>query len=235
MKFSNKLILGYSAAMIIGPVIKKYLNLNDDNVKTSSGSALNLNKAMPNIGTSVCIDEKALVIGDVKIGNEVLIAPFASIRGDEGQKIYIGNQCNLQDGSIIHGLRNFNYGHNIIESSILDNNRPYSIYIGDRVTMSQQSQINGPCRVGNDVFIGMQCLISKSIVGDTCVIEPGAKVIDVSIPNNRYVPAGQVISDQNTADNLPMITPGYKYYNFNQKIINANIELARGETSSIIH
>jgi len=33
-----------------------------------------------------------------------MVSPMASIRGDEGMPVYIGNDSNVQDGVVIHGL-----------------------------------------------------------------------------------------------------------------------------------
>ncbi|UCE10277.1 MAG: gamma carbonic anhydrase family protein [Candidatus Thorarchaeota archaeon] len=73
----------------------------------------------PEIAETAYIHPQASVIGDVKIGERVFVAPMASIRGDRG-RIEIGDESNIQDGAVIHsesGIvtwigRRVNIGHN---------------------------------------------------------------------------------------------------------------------------
>ena len=55
----------------------------------------------PVIGTHTRIHPLAMVIGSVTLGDQVFVAPAASVRGDEGQHIHIGNQSNVQDGVVV--------------------------------------------------------------------------------------------------------------------------------------
>jgi carbonic anhydrase/acetyltransferase-like protein (isoleucine patch superfamily) len=59
----------------------------------------------PAINPSVYIHPLTNVIGDVRIGAQVHIAPGVSIRADEGMPFYIGANVNIQDGVVIHGLK----------------------------------------------------------------------------------------------------------------------------------
>jgi carbonic anhydrase/acetyltransferase-like protein (isoleucine patch superfamily) len=76
-------------------------------------------ESIPEIAESAYIHPQASVIGDVKIGERVFVAPMASIRGDRG-RIEIGDETNIQDGAVIHsedGIvtwigRRVNIGHN---------------------------------------------------------------------------------------------------------------------------
>ncbi len=60
-----------------------------------------LGDAEPTIATSAFIHPEAVIIGDVRIGEESSIWPCAVLRGDEGY-IQIGNQTSIQDGSVLH-------------------------------------------------------------------------------------------------------------------------------------
>ena len=86
-----------------------------------------------------------------------------------------------------------------------------SVYIGNNVSLAHQSQIHGPSKIGNNVFVGMQSFVFKSNIDDNVVIEPGAKVIGVNIKANSYVPAGSIIKTQEDADKLPKIDSNYAY------------------------
>jgi carbonic anhydrase/acetyltransferase-like protein (isoleucine patch superfamily) len=168
----------------------------------------------------------ASVIGSVKLGQRVFVAPFASIRGDEGQNIYIGDESNVQDGVVIHGLETFESGKEVSENEVEVDRRKYSVHIGQRVSIAHQSQVHGPAKIGDDTFIGMQALVFRAEVGDHVVVEPGAKIIGVKIAAHRYVPTMAVITKQSDADALPVITDQYAYRSLNHAIVHVNTQFA---------
>lgn len=180
----------------------------------------------PVIGTKTRIHPLAMVIGSVTLGDQVFVAPAASVRGDEGQHIHIGSQSNVQDGVVVHGLETFEGDHELPENEVEVDGKKYSVYIGDRVSLAHQSQVHGPAKVGNDSFVGMQALVFRTEIGDNVVIEPGAKLIGVKIASGRYVPALSIITKQSEADALPRISPEYPYRNLNAGVIRVNIQLA---------
>ena len=180
----------------------------------------------PVIGTKTRIHPLAMVIGSVTLGDQVFVAPAASVRGDEGQHIHIGSQSNVQDGVVVQGLETFEGDHELPENEVEVDGKKYSVYIGDRVSLAHQSQVHGPAKVGSDTFVGMQALVFRTEIGDNVVIEPGAKLIGVKVASGRYVPALSIITKQSEADALPRITPDYPYRNLNAGVIRVNIQLA---------
>jgi carbonic anhydrase/acetyltransferase-like protein (isoleucine patch superfamily) len=74
----------------------------------------------------------------------------------------------------------------------------------------------------------MQALVFKSWVGRGSVVEPGAKLIGVTVPPGHYVPAGTVLTDQALADKLPLITEDYPFKDLNEAVVHVNTSLARG-------
>jgi carbonic anhydrase/acetyltransferase-like protein (isoleucine patch superfamily) len=61
----------------------------------------------PKIDKTTYIDSSAVIIGKVKIGKNVFVAPGAVIRADETKSsISIGDGSNIQDRVIIHALGN---------------------------------------------------------------------------------------------------------------------------------
>lgn len=182
----------------------------------------------PKFDTTTFIDPLASVIGDVALGHEVYVAPFASIRGDEGQPIVLGNETNVQDGVVIHALETVQAGMTIPNRTVNVNGKEYAVYIGQRVSLAHQSQVHGPARVDDGVFIGMQALVFKSTVGAGSVLEPGAKLVGVNVPAGRYVPAGSVVTDQAVADKLPVITPQYPFAQLNDAVVHVNTSFAKG-------
>ncbi|MEW9670261.1 carbonic anhydrase [Ammoniphilus sp. 3BR4] len=226
MKSKSKWIVGSSLALFAGQVVGSWLLNNKKNVQENTETSFNLIKDYPTIHPTSFLHPQSSVIGQVHIGEQVFIAPFASIRGDEGLKILIGNRTSVQDGAVLHGLKNFEYGSNITQNSVFVKDEPFSIYIGERVTLAHQCQVHGPARIDQDVFVGMQSLVFNSYIHEGAVLEPGCRVIDVTIPKQRYVSAGRIITRQEEADRLPEITPDYRYYQFNQKVTDVNQELA---------
>lgn len=168
----------------------------------------------------------ASVIGHVHLGKDVYVAPFASIRGDEGVPIHIGDFSNVQDGVVVHALETELNGKEIPQDLYEYNGKKYAVYIGNKVSLAHQSQVHGPAIVDDDVFVGMKSFVFKAKVGKKCVLEPGAMVIGVEIPSGRYVPAGSVIKDQKSADKLPKIDDLYKFKSLNDAVVHVNEELA---------
>jgi carbonic anhydrase/acetyltransferase-like protein (isoleucine patch superfamily) len=112
--------------------------------------------------------------------------------------------------------------------------KPYSVYIGDRVSLAHQSQVHGPAKVGNDTFVGMQALVFRAELGNRVVVEPGAKIIGVKIASGRYVPALSVVTTQDVADSLPLITDRYPYRNLNEGVVRVNVQLAEAHQPQAI-
>ena len=183
---------------------------------------------MPQIDSTACIHPLSAVIGHVFVGRRVMVSPFASIRGDEGQPIFVGDEANVQEGVILHALETEHNGHPIEANLVEAEGKKYSVYVGARVSLAHQVQIHGPAYVGGDTFVGMKSLVFKAKVGNNCVIEPGCIIMGVSIADGRYVPAGTVLKNQSDADNLPVITDDYPMKEMNKGVVHVNTSLADG-------
>jgi carbonic anhydrase/acetyltransferase-like protein (isoleucine patch superfamily) len=170
----------------------------------------------------------AAVIGEVELGDEVFVGPGASVRGDEGGPIYIGNGSNVQDGVVIHALETFDNGHVIEVNVVRVNGRPYAVYVGQNVSITHQAQIHGPASIGDNTFVGMQSLVFRAEVGANCVLEPRALVMGAKISAGRYVPAGAVVRTQAEADALPIIDEKYPFAHINDGVLHVNHALAEG-------
>ncbi|MCD4703536.1 MAG: carbonic anhydrase [Methanosarcinaceae archaeon] len=199
------------------------------NITANPITSWNRTPIYPIIDNTAYIHPYATVIGEVKIGSDVMVCPHASIRADEGTPIHIGEQSNVQDGVVLHGLETLDpVGKEIAPNNVEFGEGHYSIYIGERVSLAHQSQIHGPALIGDDTFVGMQAFVFKARVSDRCVLEPGSRIIGVDIPPGRYVSAGAVVTSQEEADMLPEVHPEYPYRNTNEAVVKVNIELARG-------
>jgi carbonic anhydrase/acetyltransferase-like protein (isoleucine patch superfamily) len=129
---------------------------------------------------------------------------------------------------VVHALETMEGGHEVSKNLYEVNGKKYAVYIGKNVSMAHQSQIHGPAVVGNDTFVGMQALVFKAVVGSNCVIEPGAKVVGVTVADGRYVPMGTILTSQKDADNLPKITEDYAFRKLNAGVVHVNVQLADG-------
>ncbi len=194
------------------------------NVKTDFSSKV----CDPVIDPTAHVHPLGIVIGNVSIGKNVFVAPFASVRGDEGQPLHVGDDSNVQDGVIIHALETEEHGKPVEKNLVEVGGKKYAVYVGNRVSLAHQVQIHGPACVLDDSFVGMKVLVFRAKVGRGCVVEPGCILMGVSVPDGRYVPAGTVLRDQAAADTLPAITDDYPLKTINKGVVHVNTSLAKG-------
>ena len=194
------------------------------NVKTD----FNARVSEPVIDQSSYVHPLAAVIGNVILGKNIMVSPTASVRGDEGQPIYVGDDSNVQDGVVIHALETEVDGIPVKKNLYDVNGKKYAVYVGNCVSLAHQVQIHGPAVVMDNTFVGMKVLVFKSFVGRNCVIEPAAVLMGVKIADGRYVPVGSVIKTQAEADMLPAITPDYPLKDMNKGVLHVNKALAKG-------
>ncbi len=134
------------------------------NIRTFKGIA-------PTIASTAWVDETALVIGDVELGENSSLWPNVVIRGDI-QSIRIGANSNIQDGSILH------VSH---DSEFLPGGAP--LIVGANVTVGHKVILHG-CQVKDDALIGMGAIVmdqavvhSHVVVGAGSVV-PGGKILE---------------------------------------------------------
>lgn len=151
--------------------------------------------AEPQIDPSAYVHSFSNIIGDVRIGANVLISPGTSIRADEGTPFYIGDSTNIQDGVVIHGLEK--------GQVIGDDHNSYSVWIGKNSCITHMALIHGPAYVGDNCFIGFRSTVFNARVGSGSIVMMHALVQDVEIPPGKYVASGAVITNQQQADRLP--------------------------------
>ncbi len=176
------------------------------------------NLAEPKIHNTAYVHAFSNIIGDVRIGENVMIAPGISIRADEGNPFSIGSNTNIQDGAVIHGLEQGRVTG--------DDGTPYSVWIGNNSSITHMALIHGPAYVGNDCFIGFRSTVFNATVGHGCVVMMHALIQDVKIPPGKYVPSGAIITSQQQADRLSEVQPDDK--KFAAHIISINDSLRSG-------
>lgn len=157
------------------------------------------NLTEPKIDETAYIHSFSNVIGDVRIGSNVLIAPGTSIRADEGGPFHIGSGTNVQDGVIIHGLDQTRV--------IGDDGSSYSVWVGMNTAIAHMALVHGPAYIGNDCFIGFRSTVFNARIGHGSIVMMHVLIQDVEIPPGKLVPSGAVITSQQQADRLPDVQP----------------------------
>lgn len=128
------------------------------------------NQHQPQLGDKVYVDESALVVGNVQIGEDSSIWPMAVLRGDV-HSIHIGARTSIQDGTVCHVTHAGPYdpeGHDL--------------YVGDNVTIGHKAILHG-CRIESNCLIGM-----GTVVMDGALIKE-----NVIVGANSLVPPGRVL------------------------------------------
>jgi carbon dioxide concentrating mechanism protein CcmM len=149
------------------------------------------------IDSTAYIHPFSQVIGDVRIGANVMVAPGVSIRADEGTPFHIGAKSNLQDGVVIHGLEQGRVTG--------DDQNSYSVWIGQNASITHMALIHGPAYVGDNSFIGFRSTVFNAKVGEGCIVMMHVLIQDVEIPAGRYIASGSIITNQQQADRLPSV------------------------------
>ncbi|MEM1290174.1 MAG: ribulose bisphosphate carboxylase small subunit [Cyanobacteria bacterium P01_H01_bin.162] len=174
--------------------------------------------ARPAVAASAVVHSFSQLIGDVRVADNVLIAPGSSIRADEGSPFAIGAGTAIQDGVVIHGLE---------AGRVLgDDDQPYSVWIGKNVCITHKSIVHGPAFIGDGAFVGFRSTIFNARLGAGCLVMMHALVQDVEIPPGKFVPSGAVITQQAQADQLADARP--QDLAFVSELISANQALRAG-------
>jgi len=124
----------------------------------------------PTVPETCYVDESAQVIGDVMLGEQASIWMNAVVRGDV-HAIRIGAFSNIQDCSVLHGMRN-----------------QYSVNIGEWVTVGHSVVLHG-CTVEDTCLIGIGCVIlNNARIGRGSIIAAGTVIPEgVAIKPNSLV------------------------------------------------
>ncbi len=124
----------------------------------------------PSLGKDVYIDETAVVIGDVVLGDNTSIWPMVVVRGDVNC-IRIGAGTNVQDASVLH-----------VTHAVEHIPDGFPLIIGDDVTIGHRVVLHG-CQVGNRCLIGMGAIVMDGgvieddvILGAGSLVPPGKKL-----------------------------------------------------------
>lgn len=118
----------------------------------------------PLVAASAYIDETALVVGDVAIGEDSSVWPMCVLRGDV-QQIRIGARSSIQDGSVLHVTHDSRFcpgGCALV--------------------------------IGDDVTVGHKVVLHACTLENTCLVGIGAVVLDGAVVRTHaMVGAGSVV------------------------------------------
>ena len=123
----------------------------------------------PKVNESNFIAPNATLIADVSLGKQTSIWFNVVIRADVAS-INIGEQTNIQDGSILH----------------VDAQFPMTI--GNKVTVGHKVMLHG-CTIGDNTLIGMNAVVLNGAnIGKNCLIGANSLVTE-----NMQVPDGHLV------------------------------------------
>ena len=144
--------------------------------------------------------DTATVVGDVTIGDFCSIWFNTVIRGDVN-KIRIGNNVNIQDGSVVHATY-----------------KKTSTSIGNHVSIGHNAIIHG-CTIDDFVLVGMGSIVmDNSKISSNTIIAAGSVIIENTIvePNSIYggIPAKKIknIDESKSKKEIKRIAKNYLIY-----------------------
>jgi carbonic anhydrase/acetyltransferase-like protein (isoleucine patch superfamily) len=131
-----------------------------------------LNGITPIMGDNCFLAETAVIIGDVKMGDDCSIWYGSVLRGDVNS-ITLGNKVNIQDGAVIHTLYQ----------------RSKTI-IGDNVSVGHNAVIHG-ATIESNCLIGMGAIVlDNAVVESGAIVAAGALITSGMRVEGGYIYAG---------------------------------------------
>jgi len=118
----------------------------------------------PAVPSSAYVDETALLIGDVTLGEDVSVWPTAVLRGDVN-RIMVGDRTSIQDGVVVH----------------VTHDGPFT-------------PGGVPTVIGTDVTVGHRALLHGCTIESVCLVGMGAILMDEAVVRSEViVAAGSVV------------------------------------------
>jgi carbonic anhydrase/acetyltransferase-like protein (isoleucine patch superfamily) len=149
--------------------------LKDEVTVTTLKGAYSLGDSAPTLPTSgnYWIAPNATVIGNCILHENASIWFNAVLRGDN-DPITIGENSNVQDGSVLHTDHGF------------------PLTLGANVTIGHLAMLHG-CTIGDNSLIGIGAVVlNGAVIGKNCII--GAKA---------FIPEGKIIPDNSLVMGMP--------------------------------
>jgi carbonic anhydrase/acetyltransferase-like protein (isoleucine patch superfamily) len=125
----------------------------------------------PEVADSAWVAPSAVVVGQVRVGDDASIWYGAVLRGD-GNSITVGSRSNVQDCCVVHAEPGF------------------PAVIGDGVVVGHSAILHG-CTIENDCLIGMgSTVLDGARIGAGSMVAAGAVVLV-----GTQVPPGSLVAD----------------------------------------
>ncbi|MGY3568370.1 gamma carbonic anhydrase family protein [Vibrio paucivorans] len=135
----------------------------------------------PQLGERVYIDESAVLVGDIKIGDDSSVWPLVAARGDVNH-IHIGERSNIQDGSVLH-----------VTHKNKENPAGYPLLIGDDVTIGHKVMLHG-CIIKDRVLVGMGAIVlDGAVIEEEVMIGAGSLVPPNKVLESGYLYVGSPV------------------------------------------
>lgn len=126
----------------------------------------------PSFGEECWLAENATVVGDVKMGRNCSVWFSAVIRGDVNSIVF-GDNCNVQDGAVVHCT------YEKTKTSI-----------GNNVSIGHNAIVHG-CTIADNVLVGMGAIVMDDVqVQSNVLIAAGAIVLEGMILESNSIYAG---------------------------------------------
>jgi len=126
----------------------------------------------PQVADSAYVDPSCVIIGDVVIGEDASIWPLVVVRGDVNY-IRIGARTNVQDGSILHVMKD-----------------EYPLILGDDITIGHAVTLHG-CTVESRCLVGMRAtLLNGVVVGEGSIVAAGTLLTERTVIPARSLVVG---------------------------------------------
>ncbi|WP_432821566.1 gamma carbonic anhydrase family protein [Trichloromonas sp.] len=127
---------------------------------------------LPRVAPTAFVENSAMVIGDVALGDFSSVWFNVVIRGDVNS-IRIGARSNIQDGTVVHVTR-----------------QTHSTVIGNDVTIGHNVTLHG-CEIGDRCLVGMGAVIlDGATVGPDAMVAAGAVVTPGTVIPPRTLAMG---------------------------------------------
>jgi gamma-carbonic anhydrase len=124
----------------------------------------------PQIAASAYVDPAAVIIGDVVIGEDSSVWPCTVIRGDV-HHIRIGARTNIQDGCVLHVMRD-----------------EHALILGDEVTIGHSVTLHG-CTIESRCLVGMGAVILNGVhIGSGSIVAAGTLLLE-----GAKIPPGSLV------------------------------------------
>jgi len=177
----------------------------------------NRNGDHPRVSQRAYTHPTAVLVGNVEVGDDVFVGPYAVLRADEQGAdgsvgpIVIGAGSNIQDGVIIHAVGGT------------------GVHVGHGSSIAHGAVVHGPCEIGAGCFVGFRSVVYASRLGSGTAVMHGCLVEGVELPKDCVVTSGAIVRRQDAVASLGSVDADTR--GFMDRVRAANTDLAQWRLS----